>query len=144
MISWYITFSFRFYYYTYYYSFVKYFNESSKECLKAARSNDTIAVFLRTNLIHVIYIYIIYIHTHYIYIYAYTHIYLFCLRFSGRKRLKINIFTYVFSSIRTKSLVKAARHIRRYDAKIHNCWTLGSETGITYRWCHAAQIWFEL
>lgn len=72
MISWYITFSFRFYYYTYRYSFVKYFNESPKECLKAVRSNDTIAAFLRTNLIH---IHIIYIYTHIIYIYyIYTHI----------------------------------------------------------------------
>lgn len=116
MISWYITFSFRFYYYTYRYSFVKYFNESPKECLKAVRSNDTIAAFLRTNLIHIhviyiythiLYIYIYYIYTHIIYIYIYTHTYSIVLNFSSFFAVA-RLFVYARDS------THGIQHLHRY------------------------------
>lgn len=127
MISWYITFSFRFYYYTYYYSFVKYFNESSKECLKAARSNDTIAVFLRTNLIHVIYI--LYIHTHYIYIYTLTHTYSIVLNFSSFFAVA-RLFVYARDSTHGISsfYIDTCRSRRKITRKQRTYETLDNET----------------
>lgn len=119
MISWYIAFSFRFYYYTYHYSFVKYFNESPKECSKAARSNDTIAAFLRTNLyIYTLYIYIHITYTHTLYIYIYTYriefleLFRCCSSFRRFTRATLSSFQHRYLSITTEDNNEETTYVR--------------------------------